>query len=693
MSPHPDHTWIHSGSSGARLTLAAGLDLPAPVLVVDAHRRRRGPYTFGGTLLRAMFPACAEQAPEVVAAHDIEIRAAALDLRGQVAARHTPLHEMLPEDERILVPGARRTSRIANGIAEFVRDCRVPLGAVVVTDMHEADATDRELLAALLRRFDPRRLTIAVCSLAPAPDSFKGHRISAISSLRESAEDLAERYVASDGTSDDPRAVAAYRALPAAERARLHDRRADELAAGDPSHTLGAIPYHREHGADPRGAGARAVLAALTHCLAEGFLDAAADLGRRGLRLAEPGTTRWWTFVQSAATALAGLGQMDAARDLYDAARGASVDPEVHSAAAYGTAMLDARHPDPARRDLMRAERWVNAAIAISSLLPDPVVRAFKLGFDLNGKALIETRRGNDEAALALVDEAVRLADGDLPPGRHPLHRMVLRANRAQVLAGMGRRTEALAEMDAAIGLDPGHPDTYLDRGTLLFRMGRPQAALADYEAALRLSPPLPEAHYNRAQVLLDLDDLPGARADLDRVLELDPGWLDAWINRAGLLLRLGLADEARADVEAGLALAPGDPHLCCVLGQLEAAAGRQEAAEAAFATALAADPALAQAWASRAGLRYDSGDLEGAVADLTRAIELGAGAEAHFNRAMALRALGRAGKALDDLRRAQALDPADPDIAAALAEGPADTARRRDAALGEGPGETGEAT
>ncbi|MEO3811903.1 tetratricopeptide repeat protein [Sphaerisporangium sp. B11E5] len=670
MSRHPDHCWIHGGSSGARLAVAAGLDLPAPVLVLDAHRRRRGPYTFGGSLLRALVPAGAERAPGVVATHDIEIRAAAVDLRGQVPARHRPLSEVLPQDERILVPGARRTSRIANGIAEFVRDCGVRLGGIVVRDVHEADPTDRELLATLLRRFDPEVLTIVACAATPAPDSFKGRQITTGSCLWGEPDGLAERFIASDGTVDDPRAAAAYRALPAAERARMHDRRAGELAAtADPSFLLGAIPYHREHGADPRGAGAEALLAALDHCLAEGFLDAAADLGRRGLRLAGPGTAHWWTFLQSAATALAGLGRVDEARELYDTARGASIDPEVHSAAAYGTAMLDARHPDPSRRDLGRAERWVNEAVAISTLLPDPAVRAFKLGFDLNGKALVEMRRGHAEAALALVDQAVGLAEECLPPGRHLIHRSVLRANRAQVLAGLGRRAEALTELDAAIAVDPDHPDHYLDRGTLLFRMGRPDAALADYETAMRLSPPLPEAHYNRAQLLLDLDDLPGARADLDRVLELDPGCLDAYINRAGLLLRLGLDDQARADVEAGLALAPGDPHLCCVLGQLETAAGRPEAAEAAFAAALAADPELAQTWASRATLRYDGGDPEGAVADLTRAIGLGAGAEAHFNRAMALRALGRAAHALADLRRAQTLDPADSDIAAALAE------------------------
>ncbi|WP_248965330.1 tetratricopeptide repeat protein [Sphaerisporangium perillae] len=647
-----------------------GLD-PGLVVVFDAHRRLRGPYTFGGSLLAALVPAALERSSDVVARHDIEIRAAAPDLRDRVIARREPLDARLPAEERILVPAPRRTLRIANGIAEFVRNSGVAPEVIVVDNIDEADGTDRELLATLVRRFAPERLTIVACSSKKPHDSFRGEVIKAeLSALGEPENLTAARYVASDGALDDPRAAEAYLALPAAERARLHDRRAGELAAtGEPSWSLGAIPYHREHGGDPAGAGVEALWTALDHCMREGFLDAAADLGARGLRLAEPETHRWWDLVQGTATALAGLGRRDEARDLYDRARRVSLDAEVHSASAYGTAMLDARHPDPARRDLGRAQGWVNEAIAISRLLPDRALRAFKLGFDLNGKALIEMRGGHADRALSLVEEAIKLAETDLPPERHPIHRMVLRANRAQLLGMLGRPEEALAALASAIAVDPSYPDYYLDRGNLLFRMGRPDAARADYETAIELSPPLPEGYYNRAQLLLATGDLDGAKADLDHVLELDPGYLDAYINRAGLLVQFGLDEQARADVTAGLVLAPGNPHLSCVLGQLEAAAGRHEEARAAFDAAVSGAPGLALAWANRATLRYETGDPQGAAADLTRALELGEDPALYFNRAIALRDLGRLEEALADLRRAGELDPGDPDIRKALEE------------------------
>jgi tetratricopeptide (TPR) repeat protein len=611
-----------------------------------------------------------ERSSDAVAAHDIEIRAAAPDLRDRVPARRRPLEERLSDDERILVPAPRRTLRIANGIIEFMRDSGMISGSIMVDNMDEADETDRELLVTLARRFDPERLTIVACSSNAPLDSFEGRIIKAELSALGEPENLAACYVASDGTLDDPRAIAAYLAVPRSERARMHDRRADELAAtGEPSWSLGAIPYHREHGSDPAGSGVEALWAMLDHCMREGFLEAAADAGLRGLRRAEPESARWWNLTQGTATALAGLGRRDEARQLFDQARRTSLDAEVHSASAYGTAMLDARNPDPARRDLGRAQSWINEAIAISSLLPDRAVRAFKLGFDLNGKALIEMRGGHVDRALALVESAISLAETDLPPGRHLIHRMVLRANRAQLLGMLGHPGDALADLDTAIAMDPSYPDYYLDRGNLLFQMGRHDDALADYERALLLSPPLPEGYYNRAQLLLATGDLEAAKADLDHVLELDPGYLDAYINRAGLLVQFGLDEQARADVDAGLALAPGNPHLSCVLGQLRAAAGHFQEAREAFDVAVSGAPSLVPAWANRASLRYETGDLPGAVADLTHAIELSEEAALYFNRAIALRDLGRLAEALDDLRHAHGLDPEDPDIAKALDE------------------------
>ncbi|MFB4282446.1 tetratricopeptide repeat protein [Nonomuraea sp. MTCD27] len=528
--------------------------------LIDAHRRPRGPYTVAAALLRNLVPPALERSAELVAAHDIEILAAAPELAGLVPAGRVTIEAGLSDEERILVPAPRRTLRLANGLAEFVRDAVPPGRAIAVCNGDAADPTDTELLDVMMRRIPPATLAITVYSGGPEP-----------------APDA---------------------------------RDADELWA------------------------------VVDRCMREGFLHAVAELGERGMARTEPGSARWWRFAQRTATALGGLGRTAEAREVWDRVRQGSQDPAMHAAAAYGTAMLDARHPDPARRDLTRARAWINEAIAISTLLPDPAERAFKLGFDRNGLALIELRHGRLGAALSLVESAIELA-GELGE-RHPVHRMVLLANRAQLLAALGHTKEALEDYGAAIRIDPAFPDYYLERGNLLFRLGRHEEALADFERAMRAGPPLPEAHYNRAELCTVRGDVDAALDDLGRVIELDPGYLDAYINRAGLLAASDRDAEARADVEAGLALAPGNPHLLTVLGQIETSAGRYDAAEAALNLAVDRAPALASAWGNRGVLRYAMGDLEGSVADLTRAIDLQPQPDLYANRAVALRALGR---------------------------------------------------
>nr|BFE82251.1 hypothetical protein GCM10020093_048520 [Planobispora longispora] len=150
-----------------------------PSLEVNGHRRSRGPYTVGGALLRAIVPEALERAPEQVASHDIEIRSVAPDLRDRVAARRKTLDTLVEDDERILVPAPRRTLRLANGVAEFLGACLPARRAaapftLVVRNIHEADPTDRELLAVMLRRVDPDVLTVMIVASGPPPSWFRG---------------------------------------------------------------------------------------------------------------------------------------------------------------------------------------------------------------------------------------------------------------------------------------------------------------------------------------------------------------------------------------------------------------------------------------------------------------------------------------------------------------------------------------
>jgi tetratricopeptide (TPR) repeat protein len=735
MTSQPRHYLIRGGLRADREQFIAGMDLPPPLVPpVDAHARLRGPYTAGGMIIRGVTEATLRSFPALALRHDIEIRALAPELRGAVPILREALAETVPPDQRTRIHPRLRTRRLAHGVTDFVRDYLTELDggphALVIENMQHADPSDRELVAILLRRLDPSLLTVVACAAdggsadSPRPGeqgprptgSPRGHRPGEADSgtrvasgrpggaglladalaryalwvrvpRRRPSEGrqrrtsqvrkadlscLAARYVTSDGVSDDPALLDAYARLSKTERARLHDARADELGrAATVSAQLGAIPYHRERGADPAGEGVRALRVAAGHCFAAGFHNGAVNLAARGRALADPGRdpANWWLFTSLAAASLAALGRGRQAEALYDAARATSTDPAIHRTAAYETAMLYARHHDPARLDPTRARPWINEAIAFAATLPDAAERAFHLAFTSNGRALIEMRQGNAGRALELVDSGMALLERELPSGSHPLDRCSLRANRSRLLAMSGRLDDALACQDELVALDPTYGEYHFERGNLLHMLGRDDEALTSYAEAGRLSLPFPELHYNRADLLAARGDEAAALAELGRVLELDPDFLDAYVNRAGILAGRGDTVAAWADVNAGRAIDPGNPYLLCVLGQLEAARGRPAAARAAFDQAIAASPGLAAVWANRAALQLEAGDPDAAVADLNRALEQGEDAALLFNRAVAHRAAGRLQNAVADAQRAIELRPGDAETLTLLSE------------------------
>jgi tetratricopeptide (TPR) repeat protein len=682
----PRHQWICGGLRRDRLAALGSLGLPAEIVpTVDAHQRLRGPYTAAGTLARAVVPAVLASRPNLVRDHDIELLSVAPELSAIMPNSRETLTSMAIPAERTRFYARLRTRRISNGLVEFLRDS-LPDGrpaSLVVDNVEHAEQTDLEFLAALVRRIDPSRLTVVICSgRHEIPDnelmSVLGSEANVVAvapadgepSVSESP-DPAWTYISTECTSDDRRLQVAYNRLSPSERGRLHDQRARYLADLDQqSLRLGAIPYHLEHGTDPSGAGARALYAAQDYCVCLGFYEAVVDYGYRGLDLIDwkANEQLWWMFTIELTLALSVLSRTLEAEQLYDRARLQSTKPSVHMAAAYSTAMLYTRHNDPEDRDEQKAKAWLNSAIATASLLADPTERAFQSAFYRNGLALVEVNLGEPSEALRLVNECIASLDRDLAPHEHRLHRSVLKNNRARVYTGLGRLDEALADYEVVIREDPNHAEHYLERGNILRRVGRLDEAFADYETAIRLSPPFPEIYYNRGDLRATIGDTGGALADFGYVLELDPEFVDAYVNRAGLRLDAGDLDGAEGDAHAGLRRDPDNPYLHTVLGQIHATRQEYPEAKASFDRALQADPDMIASLSGRAMLSYEMGDLEAAIADLERAVELDPGdAELRYNRAFAYQSEGRHDAALVDLELAARLAPDDPDVAAAL--------------------------
>ncbi|WP_240134672.1 tetratricopeptide repeat protein [Streptomyces sp. MUM 178J] len=679
------HYWISAPQRRERDRLRAGVELPSPSAAVDAHRRLRGPYSAAGALLRLTAPEALRRRPELADRHYIELQESTPELLPLVP----PIVRVLEQNAKApgqasRYPARLHSLRIAHGLVDFLLaalpDADGAPRTLVVENVHHADVTDQEFLAAALRRIPAELLTLVVCTdtRTPAdppgmlsvslPEALAAHTTRVIRPTaapapaaaaasapeRDGDREAAARHVEGDCTDDDPALLAAYERISAAERTALHDRRAETLLARadeEPSLKLGALPYHLLRGGDRDGAGLEALRWALSRCKYLGFYHAAAELGEDGRHRVDPAERPelWWTFTRDTCVCLAAAGRPEESEAVQEQARAATVVPLHHMSLAYETGMLYARHFPPERRDERRARAWVNQAIAISDLLPDPKERAFYSVFNRNGLALVEVRAGRHDEALRLLDEGMARLDRELGIGERTWHRVGLRYNRAQVNGMSGRSEDALADYAQIIDVDSDFADHYFNRGGILRRLGRLEEAVADYERALTLEPPFPEAYYNRGDARLELGDAEGALADFDRTLELEPGHPEALLARAGLLADLKEPDVALESVAAGLRQVPGHARLLCLQGRLLGEQGRLAEAREALAAALGSDPQLAEAWAVRGELAYLDGDLTAALSDFDRAVELGDRPEFRFNRGVVHQAAGGYPRAVAD--------------------------------------------
>ncbi|GLZ02176.1 tetratricopeptide repeat protein [Actinoplanes sp. NBRC 103695] len=585
---------------------------------VSAHRRRRGPYTAAGSLLRQILPDILARRPDLGVRHHIEILTAAPEFAGQVPPILATLESTMMSGTRTRYQSRVHTLRIANGLAELLRDSLTEPGTLIVEDVHEADETDREWLDVVRRRISPDLLTVVHTSTSVVPGD-------------------AQAYVDADGIGVDD---AAYLSLAPAARAALHDARLSLLLAGGVG-AYGAVCWHAERGSDPRGPGL--LRAAQVHCKDHGLYHAAIDLGRRGRALVdrEAQPDLWWDFTGDMTTSLAASGQADEAAAAYHEIRALTEDPEMQMHAAYGTAMLFARHHAEGRRDPVTARGWLNVAIALAGALPEKKDRIFYEVFNRNGLALVEVRDGRPEEALRLVTEGIDRLDRELEPDDQLLHRTGLRYNRALVHVMLGDLPAALADYDHVIAVDPHFHDHWFNRGNVLRRLGRTAEALADYDRALALSPPFAEAYYNRGDAHAALGELEAAAADFGRAAELDPPNTPARLSRAEILADLGETAAALTETRVALADDPGHAGLHCLTARLLGELGRGEDAREAVSRALLLDDNCAEAYAIRSALSFEAGDLTAALTDLDRAIAVRETPELVFNRGVVHQAAG----------------------------------------------------
>jgi tetratricopeptide (TPR) repeat protein len=660
----------------------------AAELTVSCHRQLRGPYTGLGPVLTALVPEAYRRWPGLVEAHRLELTYTVPDLVPIIGPAPQTLVSTTPHEERTRYFASPLIRAMSQGVVTFLialarsRAVASPeTGPLILAfdQAQAADQTEQEFLALLVRRADPSQLRVLIgtpgeigggAQLAPELAAALADfatlwnapaQAAKVDEARPDAELLAA-YLASDGTSDDPAELAAYLATDGERRAQLHDVRAEELAQlPGLGARLGALPYHAERGTDPTGRGRAALRNALEHCVAVGFSEATIDFGMRGRAVCDPVADQqdYCHFSAKAAAALIPLNREPEAETIYIELRRRYPLPRVQMTTSYGLAMLHTRFFADRDHDLALAHQ--NNAVAFAALETDPEQAAYLQVFHDNALALIEVHRRNPQRALELVSRGLERLDRELGPDRYRVHRSQLLHNRSRVLGAIGRPVECEADLTTLIELDPNYLEYHTDRGNLRRRQGDLPGALADYDRAVAVGPPLPELYYNRGNLRAEAGDVAGAIADHGYALEMAPSHLDARVNHATLLLEADELEAALADVRAGLKVHSAQPRLLHTLGLIEQARGEIDAARRAFDLALRVDPGFAPALAGRALLRYDCGDVDGALGDLDDAIALaGDDPDLLYNRGVAYLEAARPGEAARDFDLALGLPGAD---------------------------------
>lgn len=210
-------------------------------------------------------------------------------------------------------------------------------------------------------------------------------------------------------------------------------------------------------------------------------------------------------------------------------------------------------------------------------------------------RAQIQT--GDLQAALEQLNEAVRLQP----------ERRDLRQERAELCRRLGRWQEAIADYDEVLRQDPQDWTAWLRRGMAHGQVGNWAAALQDLSRVLQQDPDHREALWHRGQALQQLGQTEAALQDLNRLLQRDPQHRMARLARGSLLLTLAVRGTVPA---AGVALEQAESDFDQVI-QEQAQDGEQPR------------QLYLEAHLKRAQVRRLRHNLEGAIADWDRVLEL----------------------------------------------------------------------
>jgi protein O-GlcNAc transferase len=225
------------------------------------------------------------------------------------------------------------------------------------------------------------------------------------------------------------------------------------------------------------------------------------------------------------------------------------------------------------------------------------------------------------------------------------------------LLLATHRVQQAVDRLHAAAELAPDRPEILSTYALALQHRGDYELAESNYRAALKLNPNFAEVRCNLGYLLILRRLLPEALAELKIAVELRPQYPQAHHNLALAYTGLGQIDAALASYRTALEQDPRRPDTWEALGRVLLDMRQFKAAVDAFTKLIALKP-NAQAYIligiAHAGLE----DMEGSIAAVRKAVELAPlSTDTHDALGGELQWAGQLDEAMAELRRALELD------------------------------------
>jgi len=232
-----------------------------------------------------------------------------------------------------------------------------------------------------------------------------------------------------------------------------------------------------------------------------------------------------------------------------------------------------------------------------------------------------------------------------------------------------GNFTQAMADYNRAIKIDPTYSIAYVNRGNIYDKQGNLAQAMANYNRSIEIDPTHAEAYYNRGLVYQKQGKSTQAILEYNRAIELDLNNADAYYYRGVMYNKQGNFTQALLDFSKAIGLNPDYAEAYTYRGIILARESDFTQAMADLNKAIELDPNYVEAYISRGIIFARESDFTQAMFNINKAIKINSSyAVAFDNRAVIYYQLKEYDKAWADVKKAQALGAAiDPEFISEL--------------------------